>query len=233
MITIRRASERGHGNHGWLDSHHTFSFAGYRDPQHMGFRSLRVINEDRVAAGEGFGTHGHDNMEIVSYVLSGALEHRDSMGNGAILKPGEFQRISAGSGIEHSEYNPSRSEPVHFYQIWIRPNVRGGEPSYQQREFSNDEKTDRWRLVASPEGADGSLSIQQDARIYLARWSEATPLLEYELAADRHVWLQVLEGELTVNGAAVAAGDGIAVTDEKRLELQGTPDAEVMLFDLA
>ena len=174
MIRIRKANQRGHADHGWLKSHHTFSFARYRDPAHAGFRSLRVMNEDRVEPGNGFGTHAHDNMEIISYVLSGVLEHKDSMGNGEVLRPGEFQRISAGSGITHSEFNPSAVEPVHFYQIWLVPNQRGIEPSYLQREFDESEKQNRFRLVASPDGDEGSLTIHADAKVYLSRLSPRT-----------------------------------------------------------
>ena len=169
MIEVRKANDRGHGNHGWLNSYHTFSFASYRDPKHMGFRSLRVMNEDRVAAGQGFGEHAHDNMEIVSYVLEGALEHKDSLGNGEVLKPGEFQRISAGTGITHSEFNPSDRESTHFYQIWLLPKSQGIEPSYEQKHFADAELNNALRMVASPDGRDGSLSIHQDAKIYLSK----------------------------------------------------------------
>ena len=187
MISVRKANDRGHANHGWLDTNHTFSFASYHDPQHMGFRSLRVMNEDRVAPGKGFGTHGHDNMEIISYVLSGALEHKDSMGNGEVLRPGEFQRISAGSGITHSEFNPSSEEPVHFYQIWLVPHVRDIQPSYQQREFGQGEKLNRLRLVASPDGEDGSLSIHTDADVYLSNLAAGSEV-GFDLQPGRHGW---------------------------------------------
>jgi redox-sensitive bicupin YhaK (pirin superfamily) len=232
MIELRKAEDRGHADHGWLNTYHTFAFASYRDPKHMGFRSLRVMNEDRVAPGRGFGTHAHDNMEIVSYVLEGALEHKDSMGNGAVLRPGEFQRISAGTGITHSEANPSSTEPVHFYQIWLFPAERGIEPSYEQKRFDDKELTNAFRLVASPDGADGSLSINQDARIYLAKMngSETVPFV---IPPRRHVWLQVLRGSIRVGETEMATSDGAAISDESKLEITPTPEAELMLFDLA
>jgi redox-sensitive bicupin YhaK (pirin superfamily) len=232
MITIRRSEERGHANHGWLDTYHTFSFASYRDPKHTRFRALRVMNEDWVAPGQGFGTHPHDNMEIVTYVLEGALEHRDSMGNGEVLRPGEFQRMSAGTGITHSEFNPSRTEPVHLYQIWLFPEVRGIEPSYEQKSFPESERRNRLRLVASRDAADGSLLIHQDARIYLATL-ENPARMNHELADSRHAWLQVLRGNLTVNGHSLKTGDGAALSGEPRVEVQASGEAEVMLFDLA
>ncbi len=230
MFKIRKASQRGSANHGWLQTSHTFSFAGYRDPEHMGFRSLRVMNEDRVKPGQGFGTHSHDNMEIISYVLAGELEHKDSMGNGEVLKPGEFQRISAGSGITHSEFNPSAAEPVHFYQIWIKPNVRNTPPTYQQKEFSRAEKLGKLRLVASPDGRDGSLSILQDAQIYLAVINGQE--IRYDLKPERHAWLQVLCGRAKVNDVELDTSDGVAIHDECSLVITGEPDSEIMLFDL-
>lgn len=232
MITVRKAEDRGHADHGWLDTNHTFSFASYRDPQHMGFRSLRVMNEDRVAPGKGFGTHAHDNMEIISYVLSGALEHKDSMGNGEVLRPGEFQRISAGSGITHSEFNPSSEEPVHFYQIWLVPNVRDIAPSYQQREFGEGEKLDRLRLVASPEGEDGSLSIHTDANVYLSNLAAGAEV-GFDLQPGRHGWLQVLSGSVAVSGNQLSTSDGAAITNEDSVSIVASEDAEIMLFDLA
>lgn len=232
MITIRKAEDRGHADHGWLDTNHTFSFASYRDPQHMGFRSLRVMNEDRVAPGKGFGTHAHDNMEIISYVLSGALEHKDSMGNGEVLRPGEFQRISAGSGITHSEFNPSSEEPVHFYQIWLVPNVRDIAPSYQQREFGEGEKLDRLRLVASPDGEDGSLSIHTDANVYLSNLAAGAEV-GFDLQPGRHGWLQVLSGSVAVSGNQLSTSDGAAITNEDSVSIVASEDAEIMLFDLA
>ena len=232
MITIRRASERGHANHGWLDTYHTFSFASYRDPKHVHFRALRVMNEDVVAPGQGFGTHPHHNMEIVTYVLEGALEHRDSMGNGEVLRPGEFQRMSAGTGITHSEFNPSPTEPVHLYQIWLFPRQDGIEPSYEQKRFEEVERHNRLRLVASRDAADGSLLIHQDARIYLSSL-DAGNQMTHELDAGRHAWLQVLRGQVALNGQALQTGDGAAVSDETALQIEASDDAEVMLFDLA
>ena len=232
VIKIRNHNERGHGDHGWLDSYHTFSFASYRDPQHMGFRSLRVMNEDRVAAGQGFGTHPHNNMEIVSYVLEGALEHKDSLGNGAVLRPGEFQRISAGTGITHSEFNPSESEPTHFYQIWLLPKSEGIQPSYEQKQFADSELNNKLRLVASPDGQNGSLTIHQDAKIYLSKL-EQSKTLTLELDANRHAWLQVLRGHLSLNGNTMHTSDGAAISDEQQLNIEATTNTEIMLFDLA
>ena len=232
MITVRKADDRGHADHGWLDTNHTFSFASYHDPQHMGFRSLRVMNEDLVAPGKGFGTHGHDNMEIISYVLSGALEHKDSMGNGEVLRPGEFQRISAGSGITHSEFNPSSEEPVHFYQIWLVPNVRDIAPSYQQREFDKGEKLNRLRLVASPDGEDGSLSINTDAKVYLSKLAAGSEV-GIDLTPGRHGWLQLLSGSVAVSGNQLSTSDGAAITNEDSVSIVASEDAEIMLFDLA
>jgi quercetin 2,3-dioxygenase len=232
MITIRRAEERGHANHGWLDTHHTFSFASYYDPRQMGFRALRVMNEDFVEPGEGFGTHPHQDMEIVTYVLEGALEHRDSMGNGEVLRPGEFQRMSAGTGITHSEFNPSHDEPVHLYQIWLFPDRKGIEPSYEQKRFAEDERHNRLRLVASADAADGSLLIHQDARIYLATIDDATEV-RHELAEGRHAWLQVLRGAVLLGGRELETSDGAAVSDERLLTIQARGGAEIMLFDLA
>lgn len=232
MFTIRLAEDRGHVSHGWLNTYHTFSFASYRDPKHVHFRALRVMNEDWVAPGQGFGTHPHDNMEIVTYVLCGALEHRDSMGNGEVLRPGEFQRMSAGTGITHSEFNPSSDEPVHLYQIWLFPEKRGIEPSYEQKSFAQAERRNRFRVVASRDAADGSLLIHQDARIYLAT-IENEAQVSHQLAESRHAWLQVLRGNVTANGHAMKAGDGAAISDERRLAIQANGEAEVMLFDLS
>lgn len=232
MLQIRRASERGHFDHGWLNTYHTFSFADYHDPRHMGFRALRVMNEDRVAPGQGFGMHGHQDMEIVTYVLEGALEHQDSMGNGEVLKPGECQRMSAGTGIMHSEFNPSKSQLAHFYQIWLLPERRGLEPSYEQKRFPEDERLNRLRLVASPDGAEGSLSVHQDARIYLASAFDGQSV-EHVLDAGRYAWLQVLRGEVSLNGTNLQTSDGAAVSDERKLSISAASDSEVMLFDLA
>ncbi|MBX9790980.1 MAG: pirin family protein [Pirellulales bacterium] len=231
MIRIRKAAERGHANHGWLDTYHTFSFADYYDPAQMGFRALRVINEDRVAPGQGFGMHGHRDMEIVTYVLSGALEHQDSLGNGEVLRPGEFQRMSAGTGIRHSEFNPSASEPVHLYQIWLLPRENGIRPSYEQKAFTSEERQGRLRLVASPDAADDSLAIQQDARIYLATLA-AGDAVEHALAPGRYGWLQVLRGSVTVNGTPADTSDGVAIGEERRVAIAADGPAEVMVFDL-
>lgn len=232
MIRVRPATERGHFQHGWLDTYHTFSFGEYRDREQMRFRALRVMNEDRVAPGQGFGTHPHRDMEIVTYVLEGALEHRDSMGNGEVLRPGEFQRMSAGTGITHSEFNPSATEPVHLYQIWLLPERTGITPSYEQKRFPETERLDRLRLVASPDAADGSLRIHQDARIHLGTLRPGVSL-EPPLAEGRHGWLQVLRGSLSLNGISLSAGDGAAVSDETALVLRADSDAEVLWFDLA
>ena len=231
MITIRKSNERGHANHGWLDSYHTFSFAGYRDPAHMRFRSLRVMNEDWVAPGQGFGRHPHQDMEIVTYVLEGELKHEDSMGNGSVLRPGDFQRMTAGTGVEHSEFNPSPDTPVHLYQIWLFPSERGLEPSYEERTFSPSEKQDRLRLVASPDGRDGSLTIRQDASIYLGNLAAGTEVA-HALSSGRHAWLQVLRGKVRVGSQELSAGDAAAVSDEASLHVAAVDAAEVMLFDL-
>jgi len=232
MIRIRKAEDRGHLNHGWLDTYHTFSFGDYHDPEHMGFRSLRVMNEDRVEPGKGFGTHPHRDMEIVTYVLEGALEHKDSMGNGEVLRPGEFQRMPAGTGITHSEFNPSDSEPVHLYQIWLLPERKGIEPSYEQKQFADAEITNRLRLVASPDASDGSLMIHQDARIYLAKLDDGQQAA-HELSSGRYAWLQVFRGAVKLNGTELETSDGAAISDESRIEIVGTTNAELMLFDLA
>jgi redox-sensitive bicupin YhaK (pirin superfamily) len=232
MIVVRKASERGHVDHGWLNSYHTFSFAGYRDPQYMGFRSLRVMNEDRVAPGQGFGTHEHRDMEIVTFVLGGALEHKDSMGNGEILKPGEFQRITAGTGITHSEFNPSTDEPTHFYQIWLLPERKDIEPSYEQKSFDPAGRRNHLQLVASRDAAEGSLLIHQDARVYLSCFEEGQTV-SHTLKSGRHAWLQVLRGAVTLNGQSLETSDGAAVSDETALEIVADQPAEVMLFDLS
>jgi quercetin 2,3-dioxygenase len=231
VIRIRRASERGHFDHGWLETYHTFSFSSYRDREHMGFRSLRVMNEDRVAPGQGFGTHPHHDMEIVTYVLEGALEHKDSMGNGEVLHPGEFQRMSAGTGITHSEFNPSPSEPVHLYQIWLFPEKTGISPSYEQKRFPEEERQNKLRLVASRDAAEGSLMIHQDAKIFLATL-DAKKELTHPLEEERHAWLQVLRGKVSLNGEKLDASDGAAISDEPLLSLKAETGAEIMLFDL-
>jgi len=232
MIQIRKAQDRGHANLGWLDTYHTFSFSTYQDPQHMRFRSLRVMNEDVVAPGHGFGTHPHNDMEIVTYVLEGALEHRDSMGNGEVLRPGEFQRMTAGTGITHSEFNPSESEPVHLYQIWLLPERQGIEPSYEQKRFPDDDRRNRLRLVASRDAEQGSLLIHQDARIYLSKLDTGKEV-SHDLLEHRHAWLQVLRGTISLNGVELDTGDGAAVSDVSSLTILAGSDAEIMLFDLA
>jgi redox-sensitive bicupin YhaK (pirin superfamily) len=232
MITVRKAQDRGHADHGWLRTSHTFSFATYQDPNHMRFRSLRVMNEDVVAPGQGFGTHPHNDMEIVTYVLEGALEHKDSMGNGEVLRPGEFQRMSAGTGITHSEFNPSASEPVHLYQIWLFPERKGIPPGYEQKRFPEAERHNKLQLVASRDAEDGSLLIHQDARIYLSQ-IDAQQEIVYEPATGRHAWLQVLRGTVSLNGIPLNTSDGTAVSDETSLIIRATSDAEIMLFDLA
>jgi redox-sensitive bicupin YhaK (pirin superfamily) len=232
MIQVRRAEDRGHFDHGWLNTYHTFSFADYYDADRMGFRALRVINEDRVQPGQGFGTHGHRDMEIITCVLAGALEHKDSLGNGSIIKPGELQRMSAGTGIRHSEFNPSASEWVHLYQIWLLPDRHGVTPSYEQRMFTEDERAGRLRLVASPDGADGSLRIHQDARLFLATLSPGQAV-SHSIENGRAAWIQVLRGKMAVNGDALVAGDGAAVIKEQTLQLVGQERSEIMVFDLA
>jgi redox-sensitive bicupin YhaK (pirin superfamily) len=232
MMTIRRASERGHADHGWLSSQHTFSFADYYDPDHMGFRSLRVINEDRVAPGQGFGRHPHHDMEIISYVLGGALEHRDSLGTGSVIRPGDVQRMSAGTGVAHSEFNASKTEPVHFLQIWLVPSARGIPPSYEQKTFSVADKDGRLCLVASPGADAGSLTIHTDARVYAGTF-RAGQTAQIELARGRHAWVQVARGRARVNHRELAAGDGAAISDESIVALEGVDTAEILLFDLA
>ena len=232
MITVRRSEDRGHAEHGWLESYHTFSFAGYHDPRFMGFRQLRVINEDRVQPGRGFGTHGHQDMEIVSYVLDGALAHRDSMGNGSTIRPGDVQRMSAGTGVTHSEFNDSKTELVHFLQIWIQPARNRLAPSYEERAFPAEQRRDQWRLVVSPDGRYGSVSIHQDASLYATLLSPGTTLT-HPLAQNRHAWLQVARGALTVNDTVLAEGDGAAVSGESKLDVRAESATEALLFDLA
>ncbi|MBI1313484.1 pirin family protein [bacterium] len=232
MIRIRKAEDRGHADHGWLDTHHTFSFATYQDRDHMRFRSLRVMNEDVIAPAGGFGTHPHHDMEIVTYVLAGALEHRDSIGNGEVLHAGELQRMSAGTGITHSEFNPSATESTHLYQVWLFPDRKGIEPSYEQKRFPEPERHNQLRLVASPDTAAGSLLIHQDVRIFLSS-IDAGREITHELNSDRHAWLQVLRGEATVRDFHLRAGDGAAISDESVLSITALSDAEIMLFELA
>jgi len=230
-LQLRRANERGHANHGWLNSFHTFSFADYHDPRHMGFRALRVINDDTVAPGMGFGTHGHRDMEIISYVLDGELGHKDSMGTGSVIRPGELQRMSAGTGVMHSEMNPSRTKPVHFLQIWIIPDRSGHEPGYEQKAFPAEERAGRLRLAASPDGADGSLTIHQDARLYLGTFTDGQEAT-HTVAPGRHAWIHIATGTAEVNGQALAAGDAVSTSDPGTLTIRGK-DAQVLVFDLA
>jgi redox-sensitive bicupin YhaK (pirin superfamily) len=232
MITVRPSQERGHANHGWLDSYHTFSFANYYDPDHMGFRALRVINEDRVAPGRGFGTHPHRDMEIITYILSGSLAHKDSMGNAATIGAGEVQKITAGTGIAHSEFNPSQTEGVHFLQIWILPEAVGLTPNYEEKEFSIESKQGQWRRIASRTGADGAVQINQDAELY-ATVLNAGEGRSLELRPGRYAWVQVAQGKVSLNGVSMEAGDGAAISDETLLEVQAVSDAEVLVFDLA
>ena len=237
MIRIRKSAERGHGEHGWLDTRHTFSFAEYYDPQHMGFRALRVINDDRVAPRMGFPSHPHRDMEILTYVLAGALKHEDSMGNGSVIRAGDVQRMSAGTGIVHSEVNASPSEPLHLLQIWILPERQGLPPSYEQKTFSESEKRGRLRRIVSRDGADGSVSIHQDVDVY-ATVLGAGQAVRHTLRLGRHAWLQVAEGAVTLNGLVLEAGDGAAASDETTLELGGEGRAgrrgrSELLFDLA
>jgi redox-sensitive bicupin YhaK (pirin superfamily) len=231
MIKIRPAKERGHANHGWLDSHHTFSFADYYDPNHMGFRALRVINDDTVEGGQGFGTHPHRDMEIISYVLEGALQHRDSMGTGSVIRPDDVQRMSAGTGVTHSEFNASKIEPVHFLQVWLLPRERGIKPGYEQKTFSREEKAGRLRLVASPDGRDGSTTIHSDALVYAGLF-DAEQRAELVLEPNRHAWVHVARGEVTVNGHELGAGDGMALSAEPSVRIDSGRNAEVLVFDL-
>lgn len=231
MLHVRRSEERGHAEHGWLDSHHTFSFAGYYDPRHMGFGPLRVINEDRVRPGMGFGTHPHHDMEIISYVLEGALEHADSMGNGSVIRPGDVQHMSAGTGVRHSEYNASKDEPVHFLQIWITPDRRGGEPSYGQKHYPRAERLNRLRAVASHDGRDGSIEIKQNAVMYSGVLEPGVDVA-HELAAGRRVWLHVARGSVRVGETTLTHGDALSTDDAGTLSIHANTDAEVVLFDL-
>lgn len=231
MLAMRKADDRGRVNHGWLDSYHTFSFGGYYDPQHMGVSNLRVINDDTVAPGGGFAEHGHNDMEIISYVLDGALQHKDSMGNGSVIRPGDVQRMSAGTGVTHSEYNHSSAEPVHFLQIWLQPNALGVEPSYDQKHFPIDDRRGRWVLFVSPDGRDGSIATHQGALMFgtlLARGET----LDYRFDADRQGYLHLARGQLRVGNVTLQQGDGLRVRKHELLQLVGIEDAEVLLFDL-
>jgi redox-sensitive bicupin YhaK (pirin superfamily) len=232
MMTIRKATERGHADHGWLDSHHTFSFADYYDEKHMGFRGLRVINDDRVAPGQGFGTHPHRDMEIISYVLEGALAHKDSMGTGATIRPGDVQRMSAGTGVLHSEYNASTEDKVHFLQIWIQPAKRNVLPSYEQKSFTDADKRGKLVLVASQHGRDGSVMINADARVYAGIFGKDDKA-ELAIGDGRGAWLHVARGKVRVNGQELGEGDGIAIENERTIRVEGVDEGEVLAFDLA
>lgn len=233
MLALRPADERGVGDHGWLLSKHTFSFADYYDPKHMGFRNLRVINEDRVLGGHGFGAHPHRDMEIVSYVLEGALRHRDSLGTGAVIRPGDVQRMTAGTGVIHSEYNDSAELPVHFLQIWLLPSARGLTPGYEQKSFEPAHKAGRLLLVASPTGADGSITLHSDAQLYVGAF-DAGQAASLALAPERHAWVQVVRGHVRVNGQALEAGDGLALSKQPELSVEGVNGGgEALVFDLA
>lgn len=231
MMTIRPAAERGHASHGWLDTYHTFSFSSYYDPKHMGLSNLRVINEDRVAPGTGFPTHGHQDMEIVTYVLEGALEHKDSMGNGSVIRPGDVQHMSAGTGVRHSEYNPSGDEPVHLLQIWLVPNRIGVEPRYAQRHFSVDERRNRLALLVSPDGRDGSIDTYQDGLVYATLLDDGNAV-EHPTSDRRQVYVHVARGSARVNGARLDGGDGAALATGEPVRIEGVAGAEVLLFDL-
>jgi quercetin 2,3-dioxygenase len=231
MITLRKSEDRGHFDFGWLDTYHTFSFDQYFDPAHSHFRSLRVINEDRVAPGQGFPTHSHRDMEIITYILSGALEHRDSMGNGSVIRPGDVQRMSAGTGVSHSEFNPSESEAVHLLQIWIMPKARNLPTGYEEKAFTEDERRGRLRLVASEDGCDGSVTIQQNARLYAAIL-EPNAAVEHQFAEGRYGWAQIARGNVKLNDVAMNQGDGAAIRDETIVRLVAEDNAEVLLFDL-
>jgi len=231
MLMLRKSEERGHANHGWLDSYHSFSFADYYDPRFMGFRSLRVINEDRVQPGRGFGMHGHRDMEIITYILAGALEHKDSMGNGSVIRPGDVQRMSAGTGVMHSEFNASREETVHLLQIWIEPNVTGIAPGYEEKHFDAASKRGRLRLIASPDGRDGSVVIHQDAAVY-ATLLDGNERVIHLLAAGRGAYVYVARGTVTVNGQTLAAGDALQAETADEIVFEKSEKAELLLFDL-
>ncbi len=232
MMTIRKAEERGHANHGWLDSHHTFSFADYHDPRHMGFRALRVVNDDRVAAGKGFGQHPHRDMEILSYVLEGSLEHKDSLETGSVIHPDDLQRMSAGTGVVHSEFNASRTDPVHFLQIWLVPEKRGIAPGYEQKTFPKEEKRGRFKLIASPDGRDGSVTVHTDAVLFAGVFDEGQTG-KVTVQPGRHAWVHVARGEARVNGKDLGEGDSAGISDEREIRVEGVHDAEILVFDLA
>ena len=231
MLTLRRSEDRGHVDHGWLNAKHSFSFGGYHDPDHMGFRVLRVINEDVIAAGMGFATHPHRDMEILTYVIEGALQHKDNMGNGSVIRPGDVQWMSAGTGIQHSEFNPSPDDPTHLLQIWILPDRQGRQPDYAEKNYPEAERRDQLRLVASGDGADNSIRWGQDVRLYASVMSAGQDTA-LDLAAGRHAWVQVVRGVLDINGETLGGGDGAAVSDESRLEIKAGQESELLVFDL-
>lgn len=232
MIRIRRSRERGHADHGWLNSFHTFSFADYHDPKHMSFGALRVINEDRITPGAGFPTHPHRDMEIISYPLEGAIEHKDSMGTGSVIRPGDVQRMTAGSGVTHSEYNHSKSEGAHFFQIWILPNKPGLTPGYEQKAFADAEKRGKWRLVASEDGREGSVVVHQDVSLHVTILEKGEKVV-YAVKRGRRVWLQIARGAVAVGAEVLVQGDGAAITDEEAISVEAQDAAEVLLFDLS
>jgi redox-sensitive bicupin YhaK (pirin superfamily) len=232
MLTPRRSEERGHFDFGWLDTHHTFSFGSYRDPAHMGFRTLRVLNDDRVAPGGGFDTHAHRDFEIISYVVDGALRHKDSMGNGSVIRAGDVQRMTAGSGVAHSEFNDSKAEAVRFLQIWVQPHKRNLEPGYEQKQFGAADKRNRLRLIVSPDGRDGSLTVHQDALLYASVLDRGASV-SHAFEAGRHGWIQVISGAVSMADAVLAAGDGASLSDERQVTITATEGAEFLLFDLA
>jgi quercetin 2,3-dioxygenase len=231
VLTVRKAEQRGHANHGWLDTYHTFSFADYHDPREMGYGPLRVINDDKVQPGQGFGMHGHRDMEIITYILEGALEHKDSMGNGSVIRPGDVQRMSAGTGVRHSEFNPSRDEPVQLLQIWIEPNVKGVQPGYEETKIPAREKKGRLRLIASPDGRDGSVTIHQDAYVY-ASMLDGKDAVTHRLASGRRAYVHIARGAVEVNGQKLKGGDGARIENEATIVLKDAREAEVLLFDL-
>jgi redox-sensitive bicupin YhaK (pirin superfamily) len=232
MIRVRKSDERGHANYGWLNTRYTFSFAGYYDPDHVGFRTLRVLNDDVIDPGQGFGSHPHQDMEIITYVLEGALAHKDSTGGGSVIGPGDVQRMSAGTGIVHSEFNHSQTERVHLLQIWIDPDTMGIEPGYEQKTFTEDDKRGRLRLIASPDGGDASVTIRQDALLYASSLDEGEDV-KYDIAPGRHAWIHVATGSIRLNGHRLNGGDGAAVSDEPNITLSGVHLGDVLLFDLA
>ena len=231
MLQLRKSEERGHANHGWLDSYHSFSFAGYYDPQHMGFGPLRVINEDRIEGGAGFGTHGHQDMEIITVVLDGELAHKDSMGNGSVIRPGDVQRMSAGRGVEHSEFNHAQDSTTHLLQIWIEPNVKGIDPGYEEKNFPENERRGHLRLIASPDGREGSVMMHQDAKLYVGLF-DGNEHATVELGQQRLAYVHVATGALSVNGISLQAGDALKVSDESIVKLSDAHNAQVLVFDL-